>query len=177
MSNAVVICSNVPRRCLAALLVLCYQNNVSRSRQKAANLCIVVQIAAAFSVLLITTESSFDFCSTKKPCWVEDFVTDDEKCDKDQRKNCDKDLSYLCSKMAGDAASVFLGNMNCDKRLENDCRNGNRYWGFDDRADCMDFYADRKLIRPTLSMGLILAGGVLQFLFSILLLWNLRSRL
>lgn len=87
--SKLVIC-----RCAAAVSVLFgSEAKATRQAHRAAILCIIVQIAASFSVLLVTTEASFDFCFTKKPCWVGVNVTNDIKCDVQLRDACDDNLS------------------------------------------------------------------------------------
>mmetsp|Transcript_19688 Transcript_19688/g.61958 ORF Transcript_19688/g.61958 Transcript_19688/m.61958 type:complete len:225 (-) Transcript_19688:156-830(-) len=162
--------------CVAACLILFSSpGKEAKAAQRAAIICVIVQIAASFTVLLITTEASFDFCSIKKPCWVGANITDNHRCDKSIRKACERDLSFLCSKSPRSASDVDRGRMNCEAKLENDCRSGSPYWGFNDRDDCLKFYTQRKKIQPRISSGLILGGGVLQFAFAILMLGALRA--
>lgn len=160
--------------CVASVMVLANKDSES-TKIRAAVICVVIQIAASISLLLITTGTSYDFCATSKPCFVRANVTDDIKCDEDMDgKACIEDLSYLCRKISvGD--DTDLGMKNCDVRQSKRCNGGDSFWGFDDRDDCLEFYADKNRLFPATSRGLIISGGVLQCVFAVLLLVALES--
>eukprot|EP00632_Arachnochrysis_sp_CCMP2950_P001186 CAMPEP_0185703498 /NCGR_PEP_ID=MMETSP1164-20130828/14710_1 /TAXON_ID=1104430 /ORGANISM="Chrysoreinhardia sp, Strain CCMP2950" /LENGTH=262 /DNA_ID=CAMNT_0028370787 /DNA_START=59 /DNA_END=847 /DNA_ORIENTATION=- len=149
---------------------------------RAAILCVVVQIASSFAVLVAVTGASFDFCDTRKRCFVADSLAlPGEKCDADAHKACIDDVSYLCHRVAApdENVTVDLGLKKCEKTMSRRCGNGRRFWGFDDRDDCLDFYVQNRSgprFRPRTSKALVIAGGALQFAVSALLMSCLRSR-
>uniref|UniRef100_A0A7S3K3K3 Uncharacterized protein n=1 Tax=Aureoumbra lagunensis TaxID=44058 RepID=A0A7S3K3K3_9STRA len=164
--------------CGAAGLVLC-SHNIRIAAHKAFILVIMIQIASAFTMALITTGARYNFCDTRKPCYV--FlraVETDDKCISDDGKACIADYSYLCHKTVyyDDQEMVFLGNKNCDTTLSDRCNGGDRFWGFDDREDCLSFYVkNRKHFAPNLSTGLILSGAFIQLTCTAILTLLLRA--
>jgi len=168
---------------VAALLVLCGRDTMTAAH-RAVIASIVIQIASCFLILVMTVGTRHTFCAAKKPCYVEPILDgSDDKCDKDRDgKGCIADLSYFCHKASMvnasvvNASMVYLGRRNCDTTLSDRCNGGRRYWGFDDRDDCLDFYVQKNRIMPDLSYGFIVGGGVLQFVFSTLLSTALRAR-
>ena len=180
----------------AAVLVLCSRNQ-QESAHRAVILSIFIQIVSSFAILIMAVGASHNFCHTKKPCFIEEFDGDPgDRCDKDL-DGCIEDLSYFCHKlpstidtivtnvtngtngttMFGTTTILDLGLKNCDTTFSDRCNGGDKFWGFDDRDDCMEFYTEKKrFFRPAISKGLIIAGGVLQFAFTTLLSTALRVR-
>jgi len=161
--------------CWAALVVLC-SRDAAGAAHRATILCMVVQIASAFAVLVSAVGASYNFCATKKPCFVFPLLVPGDKCDEDTLRGCIDDLSYFCHKVALNANMTYLGQKHCDTTLSDRCNGGHRFWGFDDRDDCLEFYVQKDRILPRSSKGFIIAGGLLQFACTALLTTTLRKR-